>query len=548
MPVGNPHYRAHERRGVRSGHLTAGLVCSLLLLSFSSVLSAPQMAAPDTLRLDAYDIAALQSLMERGDLTAVELTQYYLDRVAALDDAGPQLNAILEINPDALEIAAALDQERQSKGPRGPMHGIPVVLKANIDTGDELTTTAGSLALAGHKAGRDAFVVARLRDAGAVILGKANLSEWANFRSDHSTSGWSSEGRQTKNPYFLDRNPCGSSSGSAVAVAANLTAVAVGTETDGSIVCPSGTNGVVGVKPTLGLVSRDGIIPIAHSQDTAGPIGRSVRDAAVLLTAMAAPDPNDPAASGFPEEVPDYLAALSGGDLRGVRIGVMRDYSGAGANAEVDSCLERAIGALERLGAEVVDPVEVSIENRMYEAEYDVLLYEFRADIDDYLLEHGSPNGMRTLEDLIAFDLSRAGDVMPYFGQETFLAAEDKGPLTDEEYIQAVADSKPVAQRIIDQALQGHQLDVIMAPTNGPAWPTDLVNGDHFSISSSTLAAVSGYPSVTVPMGYVYDLPVGLSFFGTAYSEPKLLRIAYGFEQSTQPRRPPSFLPTLVLP
>jgi len=263
---------------------------------------------------------------------------------------------------------------------------------------------------------------------------------------------------------------------------------------------------------------------------------------------MVAEDPNDPAASGFPEEVPDYLAALSGGDLRGVRIGVMRDYSGAGANAEVDSCLERAIGSLERLGAEVVDPVELGGEERMYEAEYEVMLYEFKADLDDYLLKHGSPNGMRTLEDLIAFDSSRSSDVMPYFGQEVFLAAEEKGPLSDAEYKQAMADSKPVAQRIIDQALQEHQLDAIIAPTNGPAWLTDLVNGDHFSISSSTLPAVSGYPSVTVPMGDVYDLPVGLSFFGTAYSEPVLLRIAYDFEQSTQPRRPPSFLPTLELP
>jgi amidase len=547
MPVSSAHVCASQRRGLRSGCLIAAFICVVVMPVSSRAVQDTQPAAVDTLQLEECDIATLQSLMKRGDLTAEQLTQHYLDRIAALDDAGPEINAILEINPDALEIARALDEEKLQQRPRGPMHGIPVVLKANIDTGDELTTTAGSLALAGYRAGRDAFVVARLRDAGAVILGKANLSEWANFRSERSTSGWSSLGRQTRNPYVLDRNPCGSSSGSAVAVAAGFTAVSVGTETDGSIVCPSGTNGIVAIKPTLGLVSRDGIIPIAHSQDTAGPMARSVKDAATLLTAMVAQDPNDPAAAGFPQETPDYLGALRGGDLHGVRIGVMRDYSGAGANAEVEARLEEAIGVLESLGAEVIDPVQLGAPERMYEAEYEVLLYEFKADLDDYLLKHGAPNGMRTLEDIIAFDASHRTDVMPYFGQEVFLAAQEKGPLSDAEYKQAAADSKPVAQQVIDQALEENQLDAIIAPTNGPAWVTDLVNGDHFSVSSSTLPAVSGYPSVTVPMGNVYGLPVGLSFFGTAYSEPVLLRIAYSFEQSTGSRKPPGFLPTLGL-
>ena len=547
MSIDSLHLRSSQRRGTRSSCLIAGLICLLLLPVHTATGSDQNSPVPGEPELGRRDIAALQSLMEQGELTAEELAQYYLDRIAALDDAGPCLNAILEVNPDAIEIARALDEERHRQGPRGPLHGIPVVLKANIDTGDELTTTAGSLALAGHKAGRDAFLVARLREAGAVILGKANLSEWANFRSERSTSGWSSEGRQTRHPYALDRNPCGSSSGSAVAVAADLTVVSVGTETDGSIVCPAGATGVVGIKPTLGLVSRDGIIPIAHSQDTAGPMARSVRDAAMLLTAMAVEDPGDPAAADFPQEVPDYLAALSGGDLEGLRIGVMRDYFGAGANPDVEACLERAVEVLEGLKADVVDTVEIGIEGRMFEAEYDVLLYEFKADLRDYLLKHGSPNGMRTLEDLIAFNASHSDDVMPYFGQEIFLRAAEKGTLNDEEYGRALADSGPMARLAIDLTLEAHELDAIIAPTNGPAWLTDLVNGDNFSVSSSSLAAVSGYPNVTVPMGSVRGLPVGLSFFGAAYSEPTLLRIAHAFEQSAEPLSAPEFLPTLGL-
>ncbi len=519
---------------------------SVLILSLCGQ-TGSSVAGADSLQVEERDIAALQSLMQEGRLTARELTQLYIDRIATLDDAGPRLNAIIAINPDALEIASALDEERRHRGPRGPMHGIPVILKANIDTGDELTTTAGSLALSGHRARRDAFAVARLRDAGAVILGKANLSEWANFRSTHSTSGWSSQGRQTKNPYVLDRNPCGSSSGSAVAVAASLTAVAIGTETDGSVVCPAGATGIVGIKPTLGLVSRDGIIPIAHSQDTAGPMGRTVRDAAVLLTAMVAKDPGDFAAANFPPQLPDYLAVLDGGGLKGVRIGIMRDYAGAGANAGVEARFEEAIGVLAGLGAEIVDPADLGDREGMDEAEFEVLLYEFRAGLNDYLGDHRAPNGARTLADLIAFNVSRREEVMPFFGQEILVMAEDKGPLTEEAYREALATSKRLAQGAIDGALEGDRLDAIAAPTNGPAWVTDLVNGDNFSVSSSTLAAVSGYANVTVPMGYVRGLPVGLSVFGTAFSEPVLLRITYAFEQAAKARRRPEFLPTLVL-
>ncbi|MFC1481887.1 amidase [Candidatus Neomarinimicrobiota bacterium] len=498
-------------------------------------------------KFDEYDIETLQLLMDEGTLTAEGLTQYYLNRIAKLDDAGPMLNAILEINLDALQTAIALDEERSRQGSRGPLHGIPVVLKANIDTGDKLATTAGSLALANHKAERDAFMVARLREAGAIILGKANLSEWANYRGSHSSSGWSSLGRQTKLPYVLDRNPCGSSSGSAVAVAANLTVLAIGTETDGSVVCPAGTNGIVGIKPTLGLVSCDGIIPIGHSQDTAGPMARTVRDAALLLTAMVAKDSNDPEASNFPQQTPDYLAALDASSLQGVRIGVMRDHYGAGDNARVEANLDRAIEALKSLGAEVIDSTELGDRTGLDEAESEVLAYEFKNEVKEYLVKHGSPNGMSTLDDLIAFNTTNKEKVMPYFGQERFLKAAQKGPLTDDVYKQALAKSKQLAQAAIDGAMDKHSLDAIIAPTNSPAWPTDLVNGDNFSIASSTLPAVSGYPSITVPMGSVHNLPVGLSFFGRAFSESTLLHITYAFEQATKARRSPEFIPTLNL-
>lgn len=476
--------------------------------------------------------------MQRGEVTARQLVRYYLDRIEAIDRDGPQLSAIIELNPEALQIADALDEERRRSGARGPLHGIPVVLKANIDTGDRMATSAGSLALAGHHPPDDAFLVARLREQGAVILGKANLSEWANFRSTQSSSGWSSVGGQTKNPYDPQRNPCGSSSGSAVAVSANLTALAVGTETDGSIICPASINGIVGIKPTVGLVSRDGIIPIAHSQDTAGPMARTVRDAAVLLSALAARDPSDSAARARSDTVPDYAANLQVDALKGKRIGVLRTYSGAGNDARVDSILDDSIAILAAKGAEIVDPVEIETEG-MGDAEYEVLLYEFKEDLNSYLASSNA--AVNSLEAIIAFNEQHAATVMPFFGQEIMELAQGKGPLTDAGYLEALELSQRIAQDGIDNVVKTHDLDVLVAPSNGPAWMTDYINSDHFSVGSSSFAAVSGYASITVPAGFIFGLPVGVSFIGPAFSERKLIEIAYAFEQATKARKAPLF-------
>jgi amidase len=495
--------------------------------------------APDAGQVEykEYDIATLQKLMQEGELSSAALTGYYLQRIEAIDRNGPALNAIIEVNPQALEIATALDEERQASGPRGPMHGIPVVLKANIDTADQMTTTAGSLAMAGHRPAADAFLVAKLRDAGAVILAKANLSEWANFRSSESSSGWSSIGGQTRNPYGLGRNPCGSSSGSAVAVAASLTSVAVGTETNGSVVCPSSVNGIVGIKPTLGLVSRSGIIPIAHSQDTAGPMGRTVEDAAILLTAMVGADPADPLAGIFPDSVADFAANLSKDALKGARIGVFRGHSGAGNDVRVDQIVVDTIATLKLLGAEIVDPVEIDKEG-MSDAQREVLYYEFKADLNAYLESSGAP--MKTMADIIAFNEQHADMVMPFFGQERMLAAQSKGPLSDPEYLEALATSKRIAQTGINNALQEHNLDALIAPTRGPAWMTDNVSGDHSSgISSSSFAAVSGYASITLPTGDILGLPIGISFIGAEFSDANLIQFAYALEQAGYARQPP---------
>jgi amidase len=480
-------------------------------------------------------IAELHDRMQRGETSSVELVDWYIDRVAAVDTTGPTLNAIIEINPDARDIARALDEEWRASGPRGPLHGIPVILKANIDSADGMRTSAGSLALSEHVADQDAFIVQRLRDAGAVILGKANLSEWANFRSTRSSSGWSSIGGQTRNPYDTARSPCGSSSGSAVAVAANLASVAVGTETDGSIVCPSGTNGIVGIKPTLGLLSRGGIIPIAHSQDTAGPMARSVRDAAILLTVMAGPDAADPATADAPAAL-DYAANLAADALAGKRIGVLRSYTGADSNPHVEEIYEATLATIRAQGAVVIDEIEIETSG-MDDAEYEVLLYEFKADLEDYLQKSGVP--LRSLAELIEWNQTNAQTVMPIFGQEIFVAANDKGPLTDDAYLEALATSKRIAQEGIDTAMQEHDLDALVAPTNGPAWMIDHVNGDAFHIGSSSLAAVSGYPNITVPAGFVSGLPIGLSFIGKPWNEKRLIEIAFAFEQATRARRKP---------
>ena len=490
-------------------------------------------------------ILSLQQQMADGDLTARALAEGYLRRIADLDASGPSLHAVIEVNPDALSIADALDAERRSGSLRGPLHGIPVLLKDNIDTGDRMMTTAGSLALAGPPALRDAAIAASLRAAGAVILGKANLSEWANFRGSRSVSGWSSRGGQTRNPYALDRTPCGSSSGSAVAVAADLCAAAVGTETDGSIICPSQTNGIVGIKPTLGLLSRTGIVPIAHSQDTAGPMARTVADAAVLLGALAGPDPQDPATldDRAPSD-PDYTRYFDRDGLRGARIGVARNFFGF--NPYVDRIMEACIAAMRDLGAEIVDPANLDIDKQLADTEYTVLLYEFKADLDAYLATRGPDVQVHSLADVIAFNERHGDTVMPFFGQEIMLKAVEKGPLTEQAYLDALATNRRLTRAEgIDATLRIHGLDAIIAPSGGPAWLIDPVNGDAHGGGDSSPAAVSGYPSITVPAGYVWGLPVGISFTAGAYAEPTLIRLAYAFEQATQARRLPAFRPSV---
>jgi amidase len=485
--------------------------------------------------------------MEAGRLTSRALTAAYLDRIGALDRSGPALRSVIETNPDALAIAEALDRERREKGPRGPLHGIPVLLKDNIDTHDRMTTTAGSLALRGSIPARDAFVARRLREAGAVLLGKANLSEWANIRSNKSTSGWSARGGQCRNPYALDRNPCGSSSGSGAAVSANLCALAVGTETDGSIVCPSNANGIVGIKPTLGLVSRAGIIPIAHSQDTAGPMARTVRDAAVLLSYLTGADPRDGAtAASAGHTHADYAAFCVDGGLRGARIGVARKFFGR--DARVDAIMKEALEALKAAGAVLVDPVELSPGSEYEATELEVLLYELKADLNAYLA--ATPRApVRTLADVIKFNEQNREVEMPYFGQELFLRAQEKAGLDTPAYKKALADNQRLSRAEgIDAALKRHGVEALVAPTGGPAWLTDLVNGDHFTgVSSSTPPAVAGYPAITVPAGFVFGLPVGITFMGGAWSEPTLIKLAYAFEQQTRRRQPPRLLSTVTL-
>ncbi len=481
-------------------------------------------------------IAGLHDQIQRGELTSEELVRWYRDRIEAIDGAETGLNSVIEINPDALLIARALDEEWRESGPRGPLHGIPVLLKANIDTADKMHTSAGSLALANHVPPEDAFIVSRLRDAGAIILGKANLSEWANFRSTRSSSGWSSVGGQTHNPYDRRRNPCGSSSGSGVAVAANLVTVAVGTETDGSVVCPSGANGIVGIKPTVGLVSRSGIVPIAHSQDTAGPMARTVRDAAILLSAMTGRDPEDPATADVPVARIDYAANLAADELNDKRIGVIRSHYGAGSHPDVEAVLTAALATIKSANASVADDIELDMSG-VNDAEYTVLLYEFKTDLAAYLERSAAP--YRTLDDIIAFNESNADTVMPHFGQDVLLAANAMGDLDEPAYAEALLKSRGVARRVLDSAFDEHGVDALLAITNGPAWMTDHVNGDSFHIGSSSYAAISGYPSVTVPAGFVAGLPVGVTFIGRPWTEEQLIGIAYAFEQASRARRAP---------
>ncbi|HEX5043824.1 MAG TPA: amidase [Candidatus Polarisedimenticolaceae bacterium] len=489
--------------------------------------------------LEEMSIEAMQDAMAKGTLTSRAITEQYLARIEGLDRKGPALRSVIETNPDALAIADALDEERKEKGARGPLHGIPVLIKDNIDTADKMMTTAGSLALVGPAPAQDAFIVERLRAAGAVVLGKTNLSEWANFRSTRSVSGWSGRGGLVRNPYALDRSACGSSSGTGAAIAANFAAVGVGTETDGSIICPSSTNGLVGIKPTVGLASRSGIVPISHTQDTPGPMARTVRDAALLLAAMAGPDPRDQATSAGEGKVPaDLVAGLDAGALRGKRIGILRGPF-AGYSPKSDLVLDAAVAKLKSLGAEVLDPVELPHAGKYDGAEFEVLQYEFKADLNAYLA--GRPGlPVKTLADLIAYNDKNADKEMPHFGQELFLECEKKGPLTEAAYRDALAKARKLSREGIDQALKSKNLDALLALSGGPAWTVDLVNGDHFLGSSTSPAAVSGYPSITVPAGEVAGLPVGISLIGTAWSEPTLIQLAYAFEQATKARKVPS--------
>ena len=530
----------------RRKFLQASALASVVAISKpSSLLAEPSRLAPaKDFELDESTITDLQEGMRSGKFTARSLVKKYLDRIDDVDKAGPAINSVIEINPDALSIAESLDRERKERGARGPLHGIPILIKDNIGTADRMMTTAGSLALLGSRPSQDAFVARRLREAGAVILGKTNLSEWANFRSTRSTSGWSARGGQTRNPYALDRNTCGSSSGSGAAPAANLCAAAIGTETDGSIVCPSSANSLVGIKPTVGLVSRSGIIPIAHSQDTAGPMARTVADAAILLGALTGVDIRDAATrTGGAKSLTDYTRFLDRDGLRGARIGVARKYFGF--NDRVDQLMKEQIEVLKKLGAVIVDPADIPTSGKFDDSELEVLLFEFKADLNQYLAELGPRVPVHSLKEIIEFNERNKEKEMPYFGQELFIRAQAKGPLTSRDYLRALRKNHLLSRaQGIDFVMQKNRLDALIAPTGGPAWPTDWINGDHFTGGYSSASAVAGYPHITVPAGYVFGLPVGLSFFGSAWSEPKLIKYAYAFETATKARRPPRFLAT----
>ena len=495
-------------------------------------------------QLEETTIADLTASMRSGDRTTRSIVSQYLSRTQQLDRQGPMLQSVIETNPEALNICEELDREREAGTVRSPLHGVPILLKDNIDTADQMTTTAGSLALQGSIPLGDSTVARRLREAGAVLFGKANLSEWANYRSTRSSSGWSARGGQCRNPYVLDRSPCGSSSGSGVAVSANLVTVAIGTETDGSIVCPASTNGIVGIKPTVGLVSRSGIVPISATQDTAGPMARTVRDAVVVLGLIAGVDTRDPATEAAETlGLDDYTPFLDEAGLIGARIGVQR--SAFGFHPLVDRLIEDAIVLMRDRGATIVDPIALRPSSTMRRAEVEVMAYEFKAGLNAYLA--ALPNGeIRSLADLIAFNEARADEEMPYFGQERLIEAQRRGSLSEDRYQEAHAVARRLSREEgIDRAMDTDDLDAVIAPTGGPAWVIDHVNGDHFSGGSSSLAAVAGYPNITVPAGYVQGLPVGLSFFGRAWSEPTLIRIAYAFEQASRHRQQPVFLPTL---
>ncbi|MEP5611408.1 MAG: amidase [Cyclobacteriaceae bacterium] len=496
--------------------------------------------------LEEWTVEQLQEAMISGKYSSRQICELYLSRIRDVDQSKNGLNSVIELNPDALDIADQLDQERANGQIRGPLHGIPIMIKDNIDSGDKMMTTAGSLALAGTSAPKDSFIVERLRNAGAVLLGKTNLSEWANFRSFRSSSGWSGRGRQTRNPYALDRNPCGSSSGSGAAVSGNMCAITIGTETNGSIVCPASSNGVVGIKPTVGLWSRSGIIPISNTQDTAGPMGRTVADAAALLGPLTGVDTSDAVTSESEGNAQtDYTQFLDADALKGKKIGILKGTFGY--HEKVDDIFEKVKEVLTSQGAEIVEDVEVAKEGAYGNTGFEVLLYEFKDGLNKYLKTRPDAQ-VKSLTDVIQFNKDNADQEMTYFPQGILERAEMKGPLTDPEYKEALDTVVSVSREGIDNALDENQLDAIVGVTGGPAWPIDVINGDHFGTGSSTPAARSGYPNITIPAGYAYGLPVGMSIFGGKYQEPKLISIAYAFEQAAKVRKAPKFLPTLELP
>jgi amidase len=543
----NPSRRKLLQSAVLGGVAAAALPAQPLLSGVRDrgISAAPSASAPDVpaFEFDEITIAELQAGMTAGKYSARSIAEKYLARIDQIDKHGPAINSVIEINPDALSIAESLDAERKDKSARGPLHGVPVLIKDNIDTADRMATTAGSLAMVGSKPPKDSTVAQKLRDAGAVILGKTNLSEWANIRSGHSTSGWSGRGGQTRNPYCTDRNPCGSSAGSGAATAANLCAGSIGTETDGSIICPSSTNGIVGIKPTVGLLSRTGIVPISHTQDTPGPMCRTVRDAATMLGALTGIDAEDHATDDSREKsYTDYTQFLKADGLRGARIGVVR--RNFGFHEGVDKVMEEALQAMKKEGAILVDPAVIETAGKFGATEFTVLLYELKADLNAYLARLGPNTPMNTLQDLIDFNEHNREKEMPFFGQDTFLKAQEKGPLTTQEYLDAIKNNFQLARKEgIDATMDKDKLDALVAPSGGPAWVIDHVNGDYFGGGSSGAAAVAGYPNVTVPAGFVSGLPVGVSFFGRAWSEPLLIRLAYAFEQVTKVRKAPRFLP-----
>jgi amidase len=495
--------------------------------------------------LEEKTVAELQEGMKSGQYSSRRICEMYLDRIKAVDQSEGGLNSVMELNPDALSIADRLDTERAAGNVRGPLHGIPIMVKDNIDTADKMMTTAGALAMVGNIASEDAFIIRKLREAGAVLLGKTNLSEWANFRSERSSSGWSGRGRQTHNPYALNRNPCGSSAGSGAAVSANLCAITIGTETNGSIVCPSSSNGVVGIKPTVGLWGRSGIIPISETQDTAGPMARSVADAVALLGPLTGPDPRDERTNESEgKSYSDYSQFLNKDGLQGKRIGVMR--SSFGFHEKVDKIMEEAITTMEKAGATIIDPVEFKTRREFGNSGYQVLLYEFKDGVNKYLSSANAK--VKTLAEVIEFNKTNRGESMPYFEQEILEKAEEKGDLNTVEYKEALEKVLTLSrEKGIDATLAEDKLDAIIAPTGGPAWPIDLINGDHFGGGSSSPAARAGYPNITVPAGYVFGLPVGMSIFSGAYKEPELIAMAYAFEQASKVRVAPTLPQRLEL-